>query len=123
MPDRPGVDAAGVQEPVLRSSSSRRCLYFGRNIFHDMHATYPHITWTSSSPVSDIVPVVHVDMFTDTSRVVPLSPAVFNGVCICCRPGDCGDTGAWRDCRVFRYVNYYAPVLATQPPGVTGIYG
>ena len=37
--------------------------------------------------------------------------------------GDCGDTGARRCCRLFRYVSYYEQVLATQPPGVTGIYG
>ena len=40
-----------------------------------------------------------------------------------CGPGGCRVTGARHCCRGFGYVYYYELVLATQPTGVTGIYG
>ena len=59
----------------------------------------------SSSPVSDVVPVVPVD-----SRSVPVSADFVDR-------GGCGVTGARRWCCVFGYVYYYEPVLTTQHPG------
>ena len=73
--------------------------------------------------MSDVVSVVPEDMLTDTNRFAPLSPhssqvsaevvdwgvvelPEFDAVVV---PSDMSD--------------FYQPILATQPPGIPGIYG
>ena len=78
-------------------------------------------TAMSSSPVSDVVSVMPVDMLLATSRFASLSPQ--------CSPVSaevvdrgCGVAGIRPCCHVFGYVDYYDPVLTIQPPVFTGVY-
>ena len=77
--------------------------------------------------MSDVVSVVPEDIITDTNRFAPLShqgsPVSTEVVDHLGGGGGIEDSPEFDCCRAFAYVDYYEPILATQPPGIPGMYG